>query len=318
MRPAVHPEQHTNDEEIAAIARQLENPNASNRREVEQIVSGMDSEQTEALLDYLLDTWDRNQRRWVRYQGYVAGAFTCLTVLVVWKFWHYMKTDEVRFYMAWLTVICSCLFPALLGKYHIMRQMQATVRALTSIEDLRVVGPLLDLLNESVCQLNRQVVAALTRLLPRLQASDAGLLTARQRRRLSEALLYSVRGVHNFSNDHIFAIAILKALEQIGDRRELPLVARIANCKTRSAYMDSIQAAARACLPHLRQRDTQAQATNTLLRAADAAPNGLLRAVGTPDDLSDQLLRPGSEDRPLAEREDHSQPSVPRTGILGQ
>ncbi|HLK61098.1 MAG TPA: hypothetical protein VKU00_31335 [Chthonomonadaceae bacterium] len=173
--------------------------------------------------------------------------------------------------------------------------------ALIHTDDLRVIGPLLEAADSSEVS-GAMAAMVLTRLLPRLQASDAGLLDDNARNRLNSALLKQSRNAD-------FVLAALKALQQVGDARALPVVQKLANRTDRSAAAQSIRAAAQECLPFLELRAAQEQASQTLLRASGVnatPPDTLLRPVQNPIQVpAEELLRPGTP-RPELEGEEVS------------
>jgi hypothetical protein len=172
-------------------------------------------------------------------------------------------------------------------------------------EDMRSVGALIDLLGSDDGKMHDITMDALIRLLPRLKASDASLLTGEQRTRLclvltlpfGNPLVNNIGSVFRRADDRDveFRIAILTALAQIGDGSALPIVIRLANGKAKREGQRRIQEAARDCLPALQQLVQQEGHRQTLLRAAapsDAAPDTLLRAAtGATSTAPDQLLR---------------------------
>ncbi len=128
--------------------------------------------------------------------------------------------------------------------------------------------------------------AALTRLLPKLHASDAHLLTDPQR----DALLCLLRG-----KDEILVEAILRSLQQIGDERFVPAVEELAAGK-RAGRRDRVtREAAQACLPALRERVRQEQAASLLLRPAGAPDGTLLRPASGAAPADEALLLRASE-----------------------
>lgn len=109
-------------------------------------------------------------------------------------------------------------------------------------------------------------------------------------------------------------IAILKALEQVGDERAVPAVERLTNSFVslgdfyalmavrrsiwpHAPYLETgqVRDAARECLPYLLARAEQKRFSSTLLRAADEPTEidrTLLRAAASTETPEDQLLRP--------------------------
>jgi hypothetical protein len=145
-------------------------------------------------------------------------------------------------------------------------------KELAEFEDIRSVGPLAEALEYQDRELKAIAESKLTRLLPRLRASDASLLDEEQRKCLYRAL----RG-----RDTNLILAVLKALEQIGDEQAVPFVQKLANGEGLAARNSGIRAAAQECLPALQERAERERASRELLRAASAS-----------DTPSDVLLRP--------------------------
>src|SRR5579884_4112753 len=127
---------------------------------------------------------------------------------------------------------------------------------------------------------------ALIQRLPQMRASDAAYLAPEQR-----DCLYRALGQRALE----LSLAILKALEQIGDQRALPLVSKLAEQEARTHQEKQIKEAAQACLPYLVDRTLEGRAGNMLLRAAsqpEAPPDTLLRpaqAVVSEADAQDLL-----------------------------
>lgn len=160
------------------------------------------------------------------------------------------------------------------------KQTEATKR-LAQFDDVRAVGPLVDALGFQDKDTRNVAGEALVRLLPRLQASDASLLNVEQRRLLTRAL---------DGKNQPLSLAILKALEQVGDEQSLPTVERLAKGLGPSA----LQQAARNCLPTLTMRVEHLRASAELLRAADGnmTPQGVLLrpAAATQTEIDPSVL----------------------------
>ena len=99
------------------------------------------------------------------------------------------------------------------------RTHKEAVSELTRIEDIRAVGPLAESLAIEDKRVRPLIHAALIRLLPRLQSSDAALLTLEGRACLNDAL---------DEKNEMLTLAILKAYEQVGDETALPYVEKLA------------------------------------------------------------------------------------------
>jgi hypothetical protein len=163
------------------------------------------------------------------------------------------------------------------------------MKLLAGLDDVRSVGPLLDAIgaHSHDGQTRASIRESLTRLLPRLQASDASLLLPRHISALNREIDLCRTRKWGSGDELAYALVAFKALEQVGDETSVPVVEGVyettKNVKIRQAAED--------CLPYLRQH--AAMGRNTLLRAADpAASDLLLPAVrgGTSDPTV--LLRP--------------------------
>ena len=173
--------------------------------------------------------------------------------------------------------------------------------ALLPIADTRAIGPLLDLLPTAFAGQRKAILSLLTRLLPQLQDRDASLLQPSHRSQLRSTLLEG-----EFQQEHEYLLAILKALEQIGNSEDLALVTRIAIGQSDSWQEHQVREAARACLPRLREHVEQLKHRDILLRPAFAvAPEELLHpAIAETDPDPTQLLRPNQTYNGEASSED--------------
>jgi hypothetical protein len=171
------------------------------------------------------------------------------------------------------------------------RTQSHAVRLLARYEDVRVLGPLLDVLDSVDRETGEIVERALIHLLPRLRASDASLLSESHYHRLYRALS---------SHKAELILAILQALEQVGDHRAIPYVQPLADGQGSAATNWHVHVAAQECLPSLRERAQQEDVASTLLRASDIVPSGpdvLLRPAGGASETNpQQLLRASMPD----------------------
>ncbi len=169
-------------------------------------------------------------------------------------------------------------------------------RKLAAHDDVRGVGKLAEAL-EWPDEATRQIAAsALARLLPRLNFSDANLLDARQR-----AILYKTLRLRDANYSGELQIAILTALQQIGDEEAVPVVQRLAHGLAFSPRQKRVRKAAEECLPFLKDRASLTRASQTLLRASSSseqASQALLRAARNPEETDPaQLLRASLSER---------------------
>jgi hypothetical protein len=147
----------------------------------------------------------------------------------------------------------------------------------------------------------------LRRLLPQLKPEDARHISTEGMQALLKLL---------DRPDGLLAIPILKALEQVGDVRAIPMVQRITSSMKPASFWKMIslpenewwqvQNAARECLPYLQARQEKERLRGSLLRPSDETgppSDSLLRAAQpTPPEMPAQLLRPANglndDDRP--------------------
>jgi hypothetical protein len=180
-----------------------------------------------------------------------------------------------------------------------------TTASLSAVDDLRMVGPLIDRLgSRSKDRQTRGVLKqALMRLLPRLKASNASLLTAGQKARLTRHLGHLAM----FQGDKAFQVVILRALEQVGDAQSIPVVERIVRRQPRWSAQEEVHTAAMECLPFLLQRAEEDSSRQTLLRSASCAVGDYSQLLHPAEGVSGvdpgELLRAGAhgEDSPIGQ-----------------
>ena len=165
------------------------------------------------------------------------------------------------------------------------RKRRETAGALGLAGDPRAVGVLAVVVRDGDRTVRRAANGALLALLPRVRADHAAFITADQMNALLELGFRSQPGMQ---------ISVLKALEQVGDQRAIPMVENL----VLSPHHD-VRAQARQCLPFLIERARRSEQRATLLRGAanpgrEEAGKELLRAAATAPETTpaDQLLRP--------------------------
>jgi len=141
-------------------------------------------------------------------------------------------------------------------------------------------------------------VQALTRRLPQVSAEERSRISAHHSRQLSRVLPYVANPLHKRRYNVPFAIAILNALEQIGDTSAVPFVERLAQMKPQNEDRRLLQAAADACLARLRDRAREVELQSSLLRASDASVSDTLLRATVESSTTDptELLRAGHKD----------------------
>jgi HEAT repeat protein len=234
-----------------------------------------DRDAAEALRDLLYRELEDNRYKQRRWRLWKAARLAFFSSMIIWWLLHFHENPVVIFY------------PLVAGLMASFVDTNARIRrdavAALSEQDADMIGPLAACLSDNDDSIRRMAAAALQRLLPRVQASDRQHVTLPE----MEALLKALGG-----RDEGLIVAILKALEQVGDERALPAVEGLV---VHGRTMD-IRRAARDCLPYLQLRADAARQAQTLLRAAQfepaVAPNVLLRAAITAEQTpNEQLLR---------------------------
>ncbi len=182
------------------------------------------------------------------------------------------------------------------------RKRRQAASALSRISDKRAVN-VLALAYQSGDDSTRKVAAeGLQRLLPLMTASDARLVDDR-----GMAALISILNRRNINVPLV--VAVLKAMQQIGDARAIPAVEKLRTMprpiNAIAHYVDlwfragmgaelrKVTDAAEECLPFLRMRAEHERLRSTLLRPAERPDNDkdiLLRPVTTAAPRNDELL----------------------------
>ena len=237
---------------------------------------------------------DRQQKRRV-LAVFVLFEATLMSPFVWSVLHHGYWNPHLKPYSSLFTLLSLYLpFCALFGIAY--KRNYLDMEALTRVGGSKAIPFLLESLRVSGSHENQKaVLRALIVLLPKMRASDASLLTWRHRHTLN-ALLRQ-RFFESWMNgaDYSLALAILKAYEQVGDAKAIPIVERLAKYRTNSEGQRKIQEAAQECLPLLRANAGGVETTQTLLRASmpdTNTLNTLLRAA-TPETNAhkDDLLR---------------------------
>ena len=162
-------------------------------------------------------------------------------------------------------------------------------KLLASLNDVRVVGPLLDAVtaNYDNDSLKVSMRYSLSRLLPRLQSSDVSCLLPRHITALNAEIDFCRAWKWGTPGEVAYTLIVLKALEQVGDETSLPVVEKV----FASVRHQQVREAAEACLPFLQARTVMGK--NTLLRATSSDTTHLLLPARRGEGQgADVLLRP--------------------------
>jgi len=275
----------------------LSSKKAAVREEAERQFEGLGGDRVESLLA-LLEKEAANRRRRRTIGVVVVVAWLGLMVLLA-------ATHHGENVGSFTSIIGS------LGALFAATQLQKdTAKALLRFDDVRAVGGLAEALEFDDKGVAQGAEEALTRLLPRLKASDHTLLTPDQRRCLDRALIKRAKGA--------FRLAVLAAYEQVGDETSVALVEKIAAAGVRGIRDQRVIARAAEALPTMRERAQLVKAAQTLLRPADAVGDEtLLRpASGPPSGPVETLLRPVEEaEDATAASEATERPEEVRAGL---
>lgn len=180
---------------------------------------------------------------------------------------------------------------------------KSAAMALAKYDAIEGVGALIEALEIPDEKVQEAVRASLAGMLPRLRASNSSSLTPEQRKILCRSLTHAARGSRGYTrrNALTFVLALLKALEQIGDESFKEPVERLA-AGTGMGRDEAVRAAAQACLPALLQRIENQHLSSDLLRGAsptvDVHSQDLLRAAQSAGQTDESaLLRPTEDAR---------------------
>lgn len=204
-----------------------------------------------------------------------------------WKIFTQYNTDTHHFtagawwgFSLYLNLFCS------LGASYVTSRLGKGAKKLAEFNDIRSVATLAEVLNAGDKQAKAIATEALPALLRRLQATDAGLLNIAQRGYLDKQLS---------GKNKPLVLAVLKALEQVGDSEDLASVEDLAKGRGKLRKDAEVLEAAKECLDYLKRRAEMEKASKRLLRPAEASGTNdlLLRAAGgAGENNPDQLLRP--------------------------
>lgn len=145
-------------------------------------------------------------------------------------------------------------------------------KSLASVGDTRLVGTLAMGLGDPHPLVRAEAAAGLIALLPCVEAQDREYLGAIEMRLLLRAL---------DGDNPTLAVAVLRALQKIGDERALRRVAFLIDSPV---HFPPVRAAAETCLPHFKLRIREGRLAQSLLRPVptdereDSAHETLLRS----------------------------------------
>lgn len=272
------------EQKIDSIVSRLNSTKTEERAAAGRELSDLGPNAVEPLLAKLADLTKKRKRLPLMLTGMTLGYVVLLIVVNVVCRWIVGRPVAGGF----VGGMFGGMLPFVTGLALEKQTRNNSAQALAYLNDVRTVGALAEALEFGDKTTRDMAGYTLCRLLPQLQASDASLLTAKQR----SILNFVLEG-----KEIALMLAVLKAYEQVGDRRALPFVQKLSVGQGMTYRNQSVQDAACTCLPFLEARIEQEQARQSLLRASDgnaASPDVLLRPAeaGVETDPQ-QLLRAG-------------------------
>jgi hypothetical protein len=189
------------------------------------------------------------------------------------------------------------------GTVAIPRANRSAAAILMRLNDVSGVGPLVEARNLLGSEDRRTITDMLTNLLPRMTWKDASYLSPVQRQKLLQELMLG-----DIYHETDLLLAILKALERIGDENALPEVQRLAQGGPEAWQMETrrgfetwqeqrVREAAHTCLLVMQERLEQQQISHILLRPATLPTSELLRPAEEVETEPAQLLRAVEQER---------------------
>ncbi len=185
----------------------------------------------------------------------------------------------------WLLYVAGLLVLPL-NLISLSRKRNRVLDVVSQIDDVRVLGPVTELLERDRAAAGK----ALVLLLPRIKPEDRERLLPSQLSQLHQLLLTLRR------DEKELGAAVVTALGKVGDSRSLVLLERIAESRSRKHI--ALREAALLALPPLRQYVDNMRLGKALLRPSQSPTNELLHpAAGGTDLGNNALLRPDNNER---------------------
>ena len=235
----------------------------------------------EVKFDLLKEYENEKKKRTARILKTV-GAFAVLFPISI------VIGSLLRFPM--IVAISSSVFGSFSVAFAVSENQKKTMSELTIIEDVGVIGALCEILDSDILEFKIQAGNSLSKILPKLKASDAPLLKTKHRDVLRRQLVRRM-GLYDPAF-YKLQISILKAFEQIGGKEDLTVVENLVD-PAQHVFDSRVRDAALECLPYLRARIADTDAKSELLRASSFTTLGtdeLLRPANSQEDSNPELL----------------------------
>ena len=230
----------------------------------------------------LLRLMEKEARRRDKWSMAVAGVSVFAIMVSLLGIATEVNRSSEPLYLFLLLVLV-----ALVNTTRPTRTQKRAAQELARFDDARVLGPLAQGLELDDHYTRTVAAEGLKRLLPRVRASDAGLVSKEELHRLYRTL---------DSEDLELVLRILQGLEQIGDEDAIPYVEKLRSLPAFTSQEHRVRGAAADCITTLKARLGREAVGSTLLRAARSPKSGegnLLRpAAESAPSNSEMLLRP--------------------------
>lgn len=273
---------------VVAMLQAMNSRYVGERQEAERAFERLEPEEVEALLAIVRKESDRTHRRRRAYRILTTICLTfgipLLLFAIVMMITSLATGDASRagLYGSLIGTLGGTLGGGVLGGFSFLLVptplLQLATRSLAKLNDVRVVGPLLDLISSRIIdfQTRYATATALMNLLPKLQMGDRNILMDRQ----LDALYHSLRRSHPEKETEL-VITYLDAIGKVGGSHALPHLERLIQTPGDSENIHRIQQKARETLTALEARIKQERQGMSLLRPAES-----------PDNPAETLLRP--------------------------
>lgn len=267
------------DEKVVA---QLSSRKAEQRAEAEETLERLGPEAVDALLGVL-----RVEARKKQVRMRVLGAAVCAYVVIMIVLAATGHASQLGSF--------GGMFGGISALAAASQVQKNAARQLARHHDPRIAGPLLEALEYQDKGVRADAAGRLTQLLPTLRATHTDLLTDAQRLILAKSLRMG-----ELRTNTGYQLAALKALQQVGDEKSIPIVERFYASDGSGPAAQAVRDEARVTLGFLRERAERERIAHTLLRPSmdPASPAEMLLrpAAGAGDTDPDVLLRPVDAD----------------------
>jgi hypothetical protein len=274
--------------EIVALLQAMNSRYVGERQEAERAFEQFGTEEVEVLLEIVRREADRTHRRRRAYRILATVFMTIgipfLLFALVMMIYSLAVGDDNRaaVFGSLIGTLGGTVGGGVLGGFSFLLAptplLQLATRSLAKLNDVRVVGPLLELISSRMIDFNTRysLATALMNLMPRLQVGDRELLTDRQ----LDGLYNCLRRSH-LEKETDLVITCLDAIGKVGGSSALPHLERLVNAPGDSENIRRIRQKAQGSQEALAARIEQERQGMSLLRPA-----------GSPDNPAETLLRP--------------------------